>query len=49
MKIEKKIYNLMKEGVYCPNTLFKTLYPTYMGHYATLRKKIAEAKERGVN
>lgn len=40
----KRIKNLLSEGVYDPKEIFDTIYPTYMGHYYTLRKLIAEVK-----
>lgn len=41
---KKKIKSLLAEGVYGYNEIFDRLYPTFMGHYYTLRRLIAEVK-----
>ncbi len=47
-KLKRRIRNLLKDGVYCQHAIFKTIYPTYMGHYSVLRNTIAEVKDKGV-
>jgi len=44
MTLRQKIRELMKEGVYHQNDLFRIIYPTYNGHYSVLRRVIAEEK-----
>ena len=46
--IEKAIKDLLLEGVYCQHKIFNILYPTYTGHYYTLRTKIAKVKNEGI-
>lgn len=45
--MHNKIKQLMKAGVYNQHVIFDTLYPTYGGHYSTLRNLIAEVKNNG--
>lgn len=47
-ELEKEIYSYLKSGVYCPHEIFNRIYPTFMGHYSTLRNAIAKVKERGI-
>lgn len=47
--LEKEITHYLKCGVYCPHEIFNRIYPTYMGHYSTLRNTISRIKEKGVN
>jgi hypothetical protein len=38
------IQSLIDEGMYGYKDIFDHIYPTYMGHYYTLRQTIAEVK-----
>jgi hypothetical protein len=42
--VKKQIKELIDQGVYGYHDIFNRLYPTYMGHYNTLRNAIAEVK-----
>lgn len=44
LNLSAKIKQMLNEGVYDQNEIFKRLYPTYRGHYSTLRDKIAWVK-----
>jgi hypothetical protein len=38
---------LMDAGIYDHNMIFKLLYPSYTGHYSSLRDQIARVKNAG--
>lgn len=42
--VKKDVKLLLSNGIYCPREIFNRLYPTYVGHYSTLRNVIAEVK-----
>lgn len=44
MTLTNKIKKMLNEGIYDQNEIFRQLYPTYRGHYSTLRDKIAWVK-----
>lgn len=48
MTLREKIRELMKQGIYDQNELFRLLYPHYNGHYSVLRKVIALEKHDGL-
>lgn len=46
--LEKEIKHYIKSGIYCQNEIFNRIYPTYFGHYSTLRNTIAKVKNDGL-
>lgn len=46
--LEREIIHYIKCGIYCPHEIFNRIYPTYMGHYSTLRNTIARIKNNGL-
>jgi hypothetical protein len=45
--MRQKVKDLIALGMFDQNTLFATLYPTWRGHYSTLRNIISEVKNNG--
>lgn len=47
-QLETTVKDLLKQGVYCQHKIFNHIYPTYFGHYNTLRTVIAKVKNAGI-
>ena len=45
LDLEKQVKELMKEGVYDPETLFQILYRRNPYHYSKVREAIHNAKQ----
>jgi hypothetical protein len=45
VSLENEVKNLMKNGVYDPHVLFKTLYERHPIHYSKIREAIHNAKQ----
>lgn len=43
-KLRKEVRHYVKCGVHCQHELFNRIYPTFTGHYSTLRDVISEVK-----
>jgi hypothetical protein len=44
MNLKKEAQNLIKNGVYDPNELFRILYARHPVHYSRVREAVHEAK-----
>ena len=45
----KEIKQMLRNGIYCQFEIFNRVYPTFNGHYSTLRNMIAEEKTHGIS